>query len=228
MSGNKNKSVPHKTSNIIGQRLKYEMKSRGVSSAELAKKTDVKTSFIYDVISGKSTNPSTLKLARVADGLGITLASLVDPKPSLDAQTIKSNTPHSADDYIAIPYLVVDELKANAIPEPFCFMSSWIDSHLRIPAANLRVLVISGDSMEPTLCRDDVVLVDTANKNPTQSGIFVLFDGYGLVVRRVERIINAISPRVRILSDNPQYSIYEKLPSEAGIVGRVVWFSRSI
>ena len=238
MSGNKNKSVPHKVSNIIGQRLKYEMKSRGVSSAELAKKTDVKTSFIYDVISGKSTNPSTLKLARVADGLGITLASLVDPKPSssnLKGQNAKLDAKLSGDDYIAIPYLSVDELKVNAIPqtlatvnEPFCVMSSWVDSHLRIPAANLRVLVISGDSMEPTLCRDDVVLVDTANKNPTQSGIFVLFDGYGLVVKRVERIMNAASPRVRILSDNPQYSIYEKLPSEAGIVGRVVWFSRSI
>ena len=61
----------------IGQRLKLEMKKRNISSAQLAKRADVKISFIYDVISGKSANPSTVKLARVAEGLGVSLAELV-------------------------------------------------------------------------------------------------------------------------------------------------------
>lgn len=227
----RNKTHHPKPSNIIGQRLKFEMKSRGVSSAELSKRADVKTSFIYDIISGKSSNPSTVKLARVAEGLGITLVSLLNQQ-SMPSQAKAGAKPQS-NDYIAIPYLTMDDDKentqaSNKEDQPFCFLASWIARHLRIAAADLRVFVMSGDSMEPTLCHNDVVLVDTVNKNPTQPGVFVLYDGYGLVVKRIERVMSSPTPRIRILSDNPQYSIYEKLPAEAGIVGRVVWFSRSI
>jgi phage repressor protein C with HTH and peptisase S24 domain len=233
----RSKSAYPEPGNLIGRRLKYEMKSRGISSVELARRSDVKTSFIYDVISGKSANPSTVKLARVAEGLGISLASLVrcdmqaDGGAPADKKTAQAR--HGSD-YIAIPYLTIEGQHAGAVPaernssQPFCFLSDWIGRQLRLSARNLRVFIVNGDSMDPTLLHHDVVLVDVENTNPTQPGIFVLFDGYGLVVKRVERILNSAAPRIRILSDNPQYSIYEKLPAEAGIVGRVVWFSRSI
>ena len=234
-----NTYTPARTLNVIGQRLKLEMKTRGVTSTELAALADVKTSFIYDVISGKSTNPSTVKLARVAEALGITLASLVNSSVQLKASAAhsgsKAPSPLHSNDYVAIPYLAIDELdnREKAMghdPEnqPVCFLHSWITKNLRSAPVNLRVFIISGDSMEPTLCHNDLVLVDTVNKNPTQPGVFVLFDGYGLAAKRVERVMNAASPRIRILSDNPQYSIYERSPSEAGIIGRVVWFSRRI
>lgn len=217
-----------KSSNVIGQSLKHAMKSRGINSADLAKLADVKTSFIYDVISGKSSNPSTVKLARVAEALGITLASLVN---TVGAATKSGSKPQS-NDYVVIPHLSIQGKAGHTAVanenQPYCFLTSWIMRDLRIATANLRVFVVNGDSMEPTLCHNDVVLVDIDNHNPAQPGIFVLFDGYGLAVKRVERVMNAATPRIRILSDNPQYSIYEKLPAEAGIVGRVVWFSRSI
>ena len=236
MSVMRNSYTPARTLNVIGQRLKLEMKTRGVTSTELAALADVKTSFIYDVISGKSTNPSTVKLARVAEGLGITLASLVNPHLKAAAPYgAKAPSPLHSNDYVAIPYLAIDELDSREKamghdPEnqPVCFLHSWITKNLRSAPVNLRVFIISGDSMEPTLCHNDLVLVDTVNKNPTQPGVFVLFDGYGLAAKRVERVMNAASPRIRILSDNPQYSIYERSPSEAGIIGRVVWFSRRI
>ena len=224
MSGTRTIYSPPKPVNIIGQRLKFEMKSRGVTSTELAARADVKTSFIYDVISGKSTNPSTVKLARVAEALGIPLSSMVDAP----AHHKTSSSSASSNDYIAIPYLTIDELKCDTENQPICFLHSWISKYLRATAEDLRIFSISGDSMEPTLYHNDLVLVDTVNTNPTQPGIFVLFDGYGLVVKRLERVMNVPSPRIRILSDNPQYSIYEKPSSEAGIIGRVVWFSRRI
>src|ERR1700690_1755259 len=88
--------------NLIGQRLKYEMKKRGVTSTELAKRADVKTSFIYDVISGKSANPSTVRLARVAEALGANLADLAG---SANNQNHKSP---GGDDYVVIPRIMVD------------------------------------------------------------------------------------------------------------------------
>src|SRR5690348_4227352 len=90
-------------SNPIGQRLKFEMKKRGVTSADLAKRADVKTSFIYDIISGKSANPSTVKLARVAENLGVSLTYLVGSSQSPDyASKAKDDT------YTVIPRITVD------------------------------------------------------------------------------------------------------------------------
>jgi transcriptional regulator with XRE-family HTH domain len=66
-------------SNPIGVRLRARMHQCGFSSTELARRAEVKTSFIYDVLSGKSANPSPLKLARLAQAMGVSLSALVEP-----------------------------------------------------------------------------------------------------------------------------------------------------
>lgn len=217
--------------NPIGQRLKHEMKKRGITSAELAKRADVKTSFIYDVLSGKSTNPSTVKLARVADGLGISLTQLVEQAtghaPALAALR--------NDDYVAVPRLLA-EVSGTGQPllslaqegQPYCFRHAWIKEHLGIAPGVLRMLTVRGDSMEPNLCHNDVVLVDISKKTPSPPGIFIIFDGAGLTAKRLEYVPDARPVRVRVLSDNPQYSSYEQLLEDASIIGRVVWVAREI
>ncbi len=229
----KNTAVPDL--NPIGQRLRLEMKKRGVTSADLAKRADVKISFLYDIISGKSANPSTVKLARVAEILGISLNYLVgnthNPTPG----------PHSAgkrdatDEYVTIPRITVDVSAGGGAvvshegeAESYYFRKAWISDQLRTSPDDLRMLYVRGDSMEPTLCNDDIILVDTSKKFPTPPGVFVLFDGFGLVAKRVEFIDEKTHKRIRIASDNPQYSTYERSVEEAFIVGRVVWFAREI
>ena len=73
------------------------------------------------------------------------------------------------------------------------------------PAAGLKLLTISGDSMSPTLD-----------------------DGVGLVAKRVDAIPNSWPLALRLSSDNPAYSNYRRRVDEVHIVGRVVWFARSI
>lgn len=207
----------------IGLRLKLEMKKRGMTSAELAKRADVKTSFIYDVISGKSANPSTLKLARVATALSVDLAWLAGNAASAEA---------ASEEYAAIPRLAVEasatgELVTSTQPgERYSFRKNWIREHLRADPADLRLMTVRGDSMEPTLCHNDTVLLDVTKKNPSPPGIFVLFDGLALTAKRMEYLEQP--RRLRIISDNPHYSIYERGASEAEIIGRVVWFAREI
>lgn len=227
------KPPPPSSRSPIGERLRMEMKKRGVTSADLAKRADVKMSFLYDIISGKSANPSTIKLARVAHVLGVSLNYLVgssnNPSPSPLAP-IPADT-----DYVAIPrvnvqvsahggHIVTQEYAA----ESYHFRKTWISEHLRTDESNLRLFYIRGDSMEPTLCNDDLVLADTSRQQPSPPGIFLLFDGFGLVVKRLELIDESPKKRIRIISDNPQYQNYERLVEETSIVGRVVWFAREI
>lgn len=217
------------TTNSIGQRLHMEMKKRGLTSTELARRADVKTSFLYDVISGKSANPSTLKLARVAEAMGVSLNFLAGraEAPSLQASP--------TDDFVAIPRLLVDvSASGGAIiteeleGERYRFRHAWIKDRLGATPADLRMLYVRGDSMEPTLCHNDIVLIDTAKKTPSPPGIFVLFDGMGLVAKRVEYVGAPGTQRIRIGSDNPQYATYERSSEESFIAGRVVWFAREI
>ena len=223
--------LTHGAPNPLGQRLKQEMKKRGVTSARLATDAGVKTSFIYDIISGKSSNPSTIKLARVADSLGVSLSMLVDGG-NLPESAAPQPATQPDSDKVQLAQLTVDFGQQTPAPAfttdtPFAFSKNWLRHQLGKAPEQLRWLLVGGDGMEPTLYNRDTVLVDISQQTPTPPGIFVLYDGFGLVVKRLEAPANH-SGSVRIVSDNPQYSIYEKSLDEIRILGRVVWFARTL
>ncbi|GEM_PF-610300 len=90
------------------------------------------------------------------------------------------------------------------------------------PAGELRIITVLGDSMEPTLMPGQRVLVDTADRRPSPPGVFVVWDGLGLVVKRVQLLPHTDPPRVKITSDNQNYEPYERTVDEAYIQGRVI------
>lgn len=76
--------------------------------------------------------------------------------------------------------------------------------------------------MEPDLPAGTRVVVDTSDKVPTPPGVFVVWDGLGLVAKRIEHIPFSEPPRIKLSSDNPKYSPYEVTLEEAHIQGRVM------
>ena len=56
----------------------------------------------------------------------------------------------------------------------------------------------------------------------------VLWDGNGLVVKRIETVREPGPPRLRLISANPDYAPYTCLAQEAHIVGRVLWTIRRV
>ena len=93
------------------------------------------------------------------------------------------------------------------------------------PAA-LRILRVRGNSMEPEMGEGDRIVVDTARRVPAIGELFVLWDGDGLVVKRIEKARDPGPRRLRLLSANPDYAPYECLAEEAHIVGKVIWTVR--
>jgi phage repressor protein C with HTH and peptisase S24 domain len=87
---------------------------------------------------------------------------------------------------------------------------------------HIKILTIVGDSMPQSFRSFDKVLVDTSDKVPSPPGIFALWDGLGLVVKRVEHIAFSDPPTVRIVSENPAYETYTRTLDEAHIQGRVL------
>lgn len=87
----------------------------------------------------------------------------------------------------------------------------------------LAVIRVAGDSMEPDYNAGERVLVDRSHVLPSPPGVYVLWDGLGLVLKRVEVIFGTQDPvMIRISSINGAYSTYDRALSEVHINGRVV------
>ena len=138
--------------------------------------------------------------------------------------------------YMAIPEI---DVRASAGPgalhegleetkEMWFFPDPVIRHEFRARAADLRMITIDGDSMEPLLASGDRILIDTSQRVPVPPGIFVIWDGMGLVAKRIEHEPNSEPPKVVIKSVNPEYDTYERDAEEVHIIGRVVWTSRRL
>lgn len=81
-----------------------------------------------------------------------------------------------------------------------------------------------GESMEPTLRRDDLVMIDTSqNRIAFQDQLWALtFCGAGMI-KRLRRIS---ATKLLILSDNPAVPPQEADEEDIHVVGKVVWVAR--
>lgn len=86
----------------------------------------------------------------------------------------------------------------------------------------LAIISVKGDSMEPTLKDDDVVMLDRSKTSLSYDGLFVLRFGDALHVKRVTR---AAKPGfVTIISDNRgAYPMQEWPEDQVSVIGKVIW-----
>lgn len=94
--------------------------------------------------------------------------------------------------------------------------------HSSAPVSALKIITVFGDSMEPDLPPGCRVVVDIEDRVPSPPGVFVLWNGFSTVCKRIEPISHSDPPRIRVMSDNPRYSTEEVTAEEAQIQGRVV------
>lgn len=108
------------------------------------------------------------------------------------------------------------------------FRRYWVENYLHASPADLAVISVKGDSMEGLLNNKDVILLNTADNQPT-SGLYVLRVEGDLIVKRVQRLPGAT---LRVISANEAYPTFEvdlnNPPNDFDIIGRVVWYGRQI
>lgn len=216
------------------ERLRARIRQLGMNVAEVAREAGVNRSFVYDILRGKSQLPNLEKLTRIAQVVKVDLEWLLSGKGRVDGGDPITEDYHN--DFVAIQYasarpsmgggaIIEDE---GRIGRDFHFRRAWIRDRLKAAPSMMRVMGVEGDSMIPTLQDGDVVLVDMNQRSPVPPGIFVLHDGMGLVAKRLEYIPMSDPPRLRIISDNQQYSPYECTAGEVNIIGRVRWYGREM
>lgn len=104
------------------------------------------------------------------------------------------------------------------------FSLSFLKQFSRGTTDRLFIATGYGDSMEPTLRRDDLVMIDTAQSRIGLSDqIWALtYAGAGMI----KRLRPIAGGRMLILSDNPSVPPQEVAQDEIHIVGKVVWSAR--
>ena len=92
--------------------------------------------------------------------------------------------------------------------------------------ANLRILRARGDSMEPLFGEGDRLIIDISRRVPATGEMAVLWDGLGLVVKRIEAVAGSKPAKLRLISANPLYAPYAVPAQDVHVVGKVVWVLR--
>lgn len=188
---------------------------------------------IKDILSGKSANPKNDTLAKIARRLGCTVADLTGEKPSrrVTADTVAADIVaiNELDVHIAAGNGISDDAgglmvaqEEGAIIGTHSYPAQSFREAYGMPATHIRILAVRGNSMEPELWPGQRVMVDTADRTPSPPGVFVVWDGLGLVVKYIEVIANSDPMRVRISSAHPAFKSYERTLDEAFVNGRVV------
>ncbi len=113
---------------------------------------------------------------------------------------------------------VSEELKTD----PMAFRTEWLKKEGLSPE-RLAVIRAKGDSMEPTISNNDIILVYLCNGEALRDGLYVLRIGDSLLVKRLQ-----FDPfgGFKIISDNPGYEtqmVTKDQRADVHIVGRVAW-----
>jgi len=139
-------------------------------------------------------------------------------------------------DAVFLPYLDIDISAGHGsisddlaeAGNSWVFDRQFLQQICHADISALRMLSVKGDSMSPVLEDGDMILVDLSDTQPSPPGIFVLFDGVGLLTKSVELIPDSSAGQIRIAPANPHYSAYQRSLRDIRIVGRVIWFSRRL
>ena len=67
-----------------------------------------------------------------------------------------------------------------------------------------------------------------AGSTLSAAGPKTIWDGMGLVAKRVEHVPQSEPPKIVIKSVNPEYQTYERGADEVNIIGRVIWAAKRL
>jgi phage repressor protein C with HTH and peptisase S24 domain len=211
--------------------LAAELESRDITMAAASKMVGKSHAYIQQFLErGVPKELPERVRSRLAEALGVDESLLgrktlskrplaVDAKPSHIRNVGEYNALVSAGGGISL----ADEEKIGEWPLPRPYLDD-----MNLSGNGLAVVPVKGDSMEPTLRSGDRVLIDMGDKNVSQGGLFVLWDGSGRVVKRVERVPGAKPPLLALISDNPLHTRYQVSAIDVDIIGRVVWAARRL
>lgn len=90
------------------------------------------------------------------------------------------------------------------------------------PPDDVVIIEAIGDSNIPDILPGQRVMIHVNDRTPSPPGYFAIWDGLGVIIKRIEFLMNSDPPTVRIISANPAYKPVEHTLGEIHVLGRVI------
>jgi transcriptional regulator with XRE-family HTH domain len=150
-------------------------------------KAGLKPDAIRNIVRGKSENPRGDTLRSLARALECSVQYLVSGDDFTEDTPSEDYLPPNLPTLTMSPYIAVRAaagggryIEEEVLGPPKYFEEALL-RELRAQPRDLRAIEVEGQSMEPLLQNGDQVLVDTRKISVVEPGLFVLFDGDGVV-----------------------------------------------
>lgn len=119
-------------------------------------------------------------------------------------------------------------IHSEQIVDYLAFREDWVRLELGLNPNNLILISSVGDSMEPTLKTNDLLLVDRGSSEVRHDAIYCFAYNGELRVKRMQFRMSGV---LVVKSDNPRYETEEVSADQLNlitIIGRVVWYGRGM
>ncbi|QWK19738.1 MAG: XRE family transcriptional regulator [Hydrogenobacter thermophilus] len=190
----------------IGERLKTLIGILGLTQREFAERVGVSKSLISEYVHGKRIPPKKT-LALISKTFNVSMRWLAEgegemflPKESVEEL-----------EFIAVPIITSVGAGGNIYTSDYELIQ-----RSKLPHARVKAFRVDGDSMEPTIQKGELVIIDEEDKELRDGGIYLIAEPEnGLRIRRLRRL----NDEWWLFADNPAYAP-ERL-KEGCIIGRV-------
>ena len=197
---------------FIGEKLKKILKEKNLTQYKLAKLSGIPQPMLSGYIHNRH-GISKVNLAKLSKALGVPMSYFIEEEPPKEYPP----TPEVVErEYVAIPIITGVGAGGEVITDNYTLIK-----RAQLTKKTLSAFEVQGDSMEPTIPKDWIVLIDPEDVE-LQDGKVYLFarsggPDNGLVIRRVFKE----NREWTMVPDNRRYAP-EKFTDEWRVIGRVI------
>jgi len=232
---------------MIGVRLKEERERLCLTQPDFAQAAGAGKRTLIEWEKG-TTSPNAVQLSALEE-IGVDVYYVLTGKrpPQITESSAAYLPPKSAEAYrpplsasetapegfVLVPHYEVQASAGNGalvhseqIVDYLAFRADWVRNTLGVAQKDLALISVKGDSMEPVLSNEDLILVDMRKNRVEDNAIYVLQLNGSLLVKRIQHKLDG---SLHVMSDNPRYEAEivnaERAP-DLHVLGRVVWSGR--
>lgn len=224
---------------MIAENIERLVLEKGTNPRAVSVAAGMSPTGVRDIITRKTKNPTYASLQKIADVLEVNVGYLLGISAHSELRAASKLVKVEAGDEAPngsalVPvYDVTASAGYGALIDQetevysLAFPPNYLSKLTRSSPKNLAIISVKGDSMEPVLLDDDIVLLDTSKINLSYDGLFVLRFNDALHVKRIGR--SAKRGHITIISDNRDlYPPFEAEIGDVEAIGKVLWYGRKV
>lgn len=217
---------------LLSEMLRDIKNALNLTQEQLAAALQVNLDRVKSLTSGKAKKLTREETKALVENLHVNPVWLATGEGEM-LKTPETIQPSAPSGFILVPHYEVQASAGNGslvhseqIVDYLAFKADWVRNTLGVTQKDLALISVKGDSMEPVLSNEDLILIDMRKSRVEDNAIYVLQLDGTLLVKRIQRKLDG---SLHVMSDNPRYEAEivsaERAP-ELHVLGRVVWSGR--